>query len=208
MEAFAQELIDFLLHRNEQVTSAEVSIASTLWKRLTIDGKPHPDSFMRGSGEQQTTRVERAQNGTATIVSGLADMVVMKTAHSAFAGFIRDELTTLPETQDRLFATAVRAEWPYTQIARIDFEAERTAIREAMLRTFASHDSRSVQQTLYAMGEAALAACSSIDAITLTMPNIHCIPVDLARFGQQNTNQIFMPTDDPHGTIEATIRRG
>src|SRR5579875_1261599 len=45
MEAFAQELIDFLLSRNPQVTSAEVRIESHLWKRLTVDGQPYPTAF-------------------------------------------------------------------------------------------------------------------------------------------------------------------
>src|SRR6201996_1679270 len=37
MEEYAKELIDFLLKRNPQVTSAEVVIESHLWKRLTVD---------------------------------------------------------------------------------------------------------------------------------------------------------------------------
>src|SRR5580704_9465569 len=108
MEEYAIELIDFLLARNPQVSSAEVQIASTLWKRLTVDGEPHPDTFMRGSGELQTTHVERAQEGAFKIVSGLENLVVLKTAKSAFEGYIKESLTTLPETNDRLFGTAVR----------------------------------------------------------------------------------------------------
>jgi urate oxidase len=39
------------------------------------------------------------------------------------------------------------------------------------------------------------------------MPNKHCLLVDLSRFGQDNPNHIFIPTDEPHGTIEARICR-
>jgi urate oxidase len=212
MEQYARELIDFLLSRNPQVASAEVTVESVLWKRLSFDGIPHPDSFMRGSDERQTTTISRTQNAIFTITSGLDNLVILKTAKSAFAGYIKDSLTTLPETHDRLFGTALRAAWRYTPAAISStedaaFDTLRHTIRETMLRTFAAHDSKSVQQTLYAMGEAALNAVSQIDEITLLMPNKHCLLVDLARFNQTNPNEIFVPTDEPHGTIEATLRR-
>jgi urate oxidase len=76
-----------------------------------------------------------------------------------------------------------------------------------MLRTFANHLSKSVQQTLYAMAESALEAVPEIDEIEITMPNKHCLLVDLSRFGQDNPNEIFVPTDEPHGYIEARVRR-
>ena len=174
MEDYAKELADFLLDRNPQVESASIRIESTLWKRLTIEGKPYPSAFMRGSGELQTTSVERAQGGAFQIFSGLDNLVLLKTANSSFEGYIKDPLTTLPET---------------------------------MLRTFANHDSKSVQQTLYAMAESALEAVFEIDEIEITMPNKHCLLVDLSRFGQDNPNEIFVPTDEPQGYIEARVRR-
>jgi urate oxidase len=210
MEDYAMELVDFLLSRNPQVESAEVVVESTLWKRLIVDGKPYPTGFMRGSDERQTTTVSRTQSGNFAVASGLNGLTVMKTAQSGFVGYIKDSLTTLPETTDRLFATALKAEWPYTNKAiaeGIDFNKVRTHLREALISTFAKHDSLSVQQTLYAMAEAALAHTDIIDEIYMLMPNKHNLLVDLGRFGQTNPNHIFVPTDEPHGTIEATVRR-
>jgi urate oxidase len=210
MEAYAQELIDYILTRNPQVFSAEVIIESTMWKRLTIDGKPYPTAFMRGSDERQTTCVEKTQNGELTIVSGLDRLTVMKTSHSGFVGYIKESLTTLPETTDRLFATALKAEWTYTPegiAAGIDFNKVRGHLRETMVTAFAKHDSLSVQQTLFAMGEAALAHTDIISQVYMLMPNKHQLLVDLGRFGLENKNHIFVPTDEPHGTIEATIVR-
>lgn len=205
MEEYATELIDFLLGRNPQVKSASVRIASALWKRLTIDGEPHADTFMRGSNERQTTQVERAQQGEFRTVSGLDELVLLKTAKSGFEGFIQESLTTLKETDDRLFGTAVRAEWLYSA-GLLDYEAVRAKIREAMLKVFANHESKSVQQTLYAMAEAAM-ECAEISEIELAMPNKHCLLVDLSRFGQDNQNEIFVPTEEPHGYIEARVVR-
>ena len=206
MEEFAMELGDFLLARNPQVSSAAVEIASTMWKRLIVDGEPHPDTFMRGSGELQTTKVERAQGGAFKIVSGLQDMVVLKTAKSGFEGYIKESLTTLPETKDRLFGTAVRAVWVYCS-TDFDYDTVRAKIRETMLKTFADHDSKSVQQTLYAMAESALIEVAEISEMELGMPNKHCLLVDLSRFGQNNPNEIFVPIDEPHGYIEARVVR-
>src|SRR3984957_9209354 len=114
MDDYAKDLADFLLKRNLQVSSASVRIESTLWKHLTVDGEPHPSAFMRGSGELQTANVERTQDGRFHILSGLDNLVLLKTANSGFEGYIKDSLTTLKETSDRLFGTAVSAEWRYT----------------------------------------------------------------------------------------------
>jgi urate oxidase len=206
MEDYAKELADFLLGRNPQVTSASIRVESTLWKRLTVDGKPHPSAFMRGNDELQTTDVERAQKGPLHVLSGLDNLVLLKTSNSGFEGYIKDSLTTLPETKDRLFGTAVSATWRYVS-PDLPFDCIRVKLRETMLRTFANHDSKSVQQTLYAMAESALEDVSEIDEIEITMPNKHCLLVDLSRFGQDNPNEIFVPTDEPHGYIEARVRR-
>lgn len=210
MEDFAKELIDFFLSRNPQVTGVEVNIESHLWKRLAVDGEPYPTAFMHGSDERQTTRVSRRPGEPFSITSGLDRLNILKTAQSGFVGYIKDELTTLPETTDRLFGTALKAEWPYTARAieeGIDFNKVRRHLRETMLSTFAKHDSLSVQHTMYAMGEAALDHTDIINEVHLLMPNKHNLLVDLGRFGEPNQNHIFVPTDEPHGTIEATVRR-
>jgi urate oxidase len=206
MEDFAKELVDFLLGRNPQVSSVSVTVEAALWKRLSVDGAPHPTSFMRGSNEVQTATVTRGRKGGFSIQSGLNNLVVMKTADSAFEDYIVDDLTTLKPTEDRLFCTAVTAEWSYT-VETLAFDAMREALREAMIKTFANHKSKSVQETLYEMGKSALERVAEVDQIELTMPNKHCLLVDLSRFGQDNPNEIFVPTDEPAGHIQARVRR-
>jgi urate oxidase len=206
MEDYAKDLVDFLLGRNPQVSAVSVAVEGVMWKRLTVDGKPHPTSFMRGSGEVQTTTVTRETSGPFQISSGFQNLVVMKTADSGFENYIKDDLTTLKETSDRLFCTAVTADWRYTS-STLDFDATRAALREAMLKVFANHKSKSVQETLYEMGKAALERVPEAADIDLVMPNKHCLLIDLARFGEENPNEIFVPTDEPAGHIEARVRR-
>ena len=207
MEGFAAELAAFLLEHNPRVSAAEIHIESALWKRLTIDGAAHPHAFMKGSNELATATLKATREGS-TLLCGIAEMVVLKTAQSGFIGFKRDELTTLPETADRLLGTAVAASWAYAAMPE-DAAALllREQVRESLLRTFALHESKSVQQTLFAMAEDAIEAVAEVTEITLTMPNRHNLLVDLQRFGQVNATEIFVPIDDPSGYIEARVTR-
>lgn len=76
-----------------------------------------------------------------------------------------------------------------------------------MLETSAGHESLSAQQTLYAMGAAALEARDDIDRITLTIPNKHRVLVDLQPCCLENADEVFLATDEPHGTITGTLQR-
>ncbi len=77
----------------------------------------------------------------------------------------------------------------------------------AMLKVFAENYSPSAQTTLFEMGQAALATCAEISRIDLAMPNKHCLLIDLAPFGLKNENEVFVPTEEPFGLIEASLGR-
>jgi len=206
MEEFGKELVTFFLDHNPQVSAARVALSEKSWQHLPVGGELHPTTFVQSSAERQTAEIALTRGGTPSVHSGLDDLVIMKTAGSAFAGFIKDSLTTLPEAADRLFATSIRARWNYSSPAG-SFPVLRSKIRDILLNVFAGHISKSVQHTLYAMGEAALANVPEIEDMELMMPNKHYLLADLSRFGQDNPNEIFVPIDEPHGTIEARLRR-
>jgi urate oxidase len=130
----------------------------------------------------------------------------LKTTKSAFTGYIKDKLTTLKPATDRIFGTRASVKWDYAADSP-DYLQVRARILAALLKEFAAHDSMSVQHTLFDMGKAALAAAPEIARITLMMPNLHHLLADLSPFGQDNPNHIFVPVDEPHGLIEATIER-
>jgi len=197
VEAFLTRLADHFVEK-QAVSAVRLSGMEHAWTRLA------DHAFVQPGREQWTCVVTRDSNGTS-VVAGLSDLIVLKTAHSAFAGFPRDEYTTLPETSDRIFATAVTAAWSY-RAGFANFGA-RAAVRSALVDAFAAHDSQSVQHTLKAMAEAALRACPDVTDITLSMPNRHHLLVDLKPFGLDNPNEVFVATDQPYGLIEATFRR-
>jgi urate oxidase len=164
-----------------------------------------PHGFTRGPEEVRVASVS-ATRDSVEIEAGLGGLGLLKTAGSGFEGFPRDRFTTLRETDDRIFATDLSARWRYAGFPP-SCDAAWGEVRRALIDAFTAHQSRSVQHTLYAMGEAALAACPELVEIDLTMPNRHHLPVDLAPFGLTNRNEIFVATTEPHGLIRGTVAR-
>ena len=205
VEAFGRRLAAHFLTNNSQVSRVSIDIFETLWKRMKFDGRGHPHSFVKGSDEKRTANIT-ASRECVIVESGVEDLIVLKTTGSGFSGFIKDPFTSLPETTDRIFSTAIKATWRYANAGAATDEVFH-AIRRTILQVFADHDSLSVQHTLYAIGEAILDKFLSVDEIAFSLPNIHCLPVDISKFGLENDNRIFVPTDEPHGLIEARLSR-
>ena len=200
----------FFLERNPAMRSVELTLRETRWERLTVDGGAHPHAFRApgpGGPMARVTTTREDGNVRVETESGVDDLYLLKTGGSGFAGFRRDELTTLPETADRLLSTLLKGRWLYGAEPGGGYEAANAAALEAMLAVFAQEYSVSVQATLYRMGRAAIGAVPEIRRVTLGMPNRHYLPFDLTRFGLPNTNEVFFPTDEPHGQIEASVER-
>jgi urate oxidase len=199
-ELFADHLVRHFLQENPQVSSAEIAITEHLWNRIDRY------TFEQRGPELRTATVNGDRYKT-TVVSGIDDLVLLKTTKSSFEGYIKDKYTTLPETSDRILATALRATWKYSD-PDIPFDTIWHGIRKSMVEAFAEHESKSVQHTLYAVGERVLDTFPQVGEIEIAMPNKHCLLVDLARFGLENKNEIFVPVDEPHGYIKARLVRG
>lgn len=201
IETFGRGITGHFLSRLPHLNQVTVQIEQVPWGRIG----EHSAAFRQEGAERRTVEIS-ATRSTRQFKSGLRALHVLKTADSSFAGFMKDEWTTLGETNDRLFGTIISADWTYSRLD-IDFNATFTQVREALIEAFATHRSLSVQQTLFAMAQAALSDCPVVDEIHLTLPNKHCLLVDLERFGLENPNQIFVPIDEPSGYIEARVTR-
>jgi len=206
IEAFACELGDYFLSEQPQVAKVGIEVQEKAWQRMIVDGAPEVTTFKLGGAELQTARAERERGGAWNVTSGIAGLTILKTTKSAFTGYIKDKLTTLKPATDRIFGTCATVTWEYAPAAP-NYAEVRARILAALQKEFAAHDSMSVQHTLFDMGTAALAAAPEIARIHLAMPNLHHLPADLSHFGLDNPNHIFIPIDEPHGTIEATVER-
>jgi urate oxidase len=170
-----------------------------------VGGRPHPHAFARAGAEKRLSTVTYTKDG-AWVVSGLTDLILLKSTGSEFRGYPKDRYTTLEETRDRVLATAVVARWRYDRLD-VDWGAAFTQARAALIEAFAAKHSLALQQTLYAMGSAALKARPEIAEIRLSLSNKHHFVVDLSPFGLKNDNEVFYASDRPYGLIEGTVTR-
>ena len=205
-EEFARILAGHFIETFLHVFRATVTLEQVLWDRIVVDGKPHDHSFAKSTTARRTATARAQRGEPITLTGGVTGLEVIKTTKSGFAGFLRDQYTTLKETTDRIFGTSVDAAWTYDS-AEADFNAGFAAARRAILDVFATHDSLGVQQTIFAMGEAVLAAVPAICEISFTMPNQHRLLVNLEPFKMTNSNEIFVTTSEPFGLIKGTLAR-
>ena len=188
--------------QDSQVSTVTVSIDEFAWRPIGSA----PDAFTRDRTSTRTCALVMERDGL-TVDAGIADLVVMKTSKSAFSGFPRDEYTTLAETEDRLLATKVSAVWRYVDGASVDYDASFEAVSRTLLDVFAEHFSVSVQASIWIIGQAIVERHPEVAEITMTLPNLHHWLADIERFGISNDRKVYVSTTEPHGLIQATVRR-
>ena len=204
IEAYASALgrhfLDF-----DQVDRAIVNVREHAWRPLNAGGGTAEGAFVRGGEGTRIATVASGRDETV-VEAGIEDLVVMKTSRSAFSGFPRDRFTTLADTEDRLMATRLTAIWRYGAPG-VDFDATWNAVRGTLLEVFADHDSPSVQASIWIIGKAMLERHQELEEVRMVLPNLHHWTVDLEQFGIDNDRLVYVSTTEPHGLIEATIRR-
>lgn len=208
-EDYALALGARFLDATPAATASRIEVEEYAWDRIEVAGAGHDHAFVRRGGEVRTTVVtqDRSDGEQAWVVSGVKDLVVLKSTGSEFKGFLQDEYTTLPEADDRILATSLVARWRYESADGIDWNKSYDDIRQVMLETFATTYSRALQESLYAMGSSVLEARPEVAEIKFSAPNKHHFLVDLSPFGLENDGEVFIAADRPYGLIEATVQR-
>ncbi|KAI5474323.1 urate oxidase, partial [Pseudohyphozyma bogoriensis] len=209
------------------IHAASIHVTKLKWSRIPVAGKPHKHSFVRNGEEKRFTSVyvngrQGKDQLSATVTSGVQDLLVLKTTESSFENYIVDKYTTLAPVDDRIFSTAVDCSYTVNLPSKaltteslaslpIDFEAIYRSAEVATLEVFATHNSASVQATLYKMCERILKENKEVGEVTYKLPNKHYFAVDMSYIGVNNTKpkdaEVFMPVDAPSGLIIATVGR-
>jgi urate oxidase len=205
-EEFCQVLARKFLDSYPQISSVAITAHETRWVRLSFGGKPHPHSFVLDSNGKPFIEVS-ATRKEMSMSSGIDGFAFMKSTQSGWEKYVKDRYTTIAETNDRMCATSMVASWKWSG-KPASYPATNKKILDTLLEVFAMTYSASVQDSLYRMGEAALAAVPEISEISMACPNMHFILMNLKPFGLDNNNDVFLPTDEPHGQIECTVGRG
>ena len=213
IEDYALALGRRLLDATPAATGARVRVEEHAWDRIFVGGdtwEGHDHAFVRRGGEVRTAEVDVTRDG-ATVASGLTDLVVLKSTGSEFRGFLTDDYTTLPETDDRVLASSLTASWRWSDdVVGRPADEWNTAygeVRSTLLELFATTYSRALQETLWAMGRAVLERQPAVAEISFAAPNKHHHLVDLSPFGVANEGEVFIAADRPYGLIEATVTR-
>ncbi len=208
-EQFALELADHFLDAAPVADGAKIEVVQEPWERIDVDGQGHDHSFVKSGSGKRTTVVQvdgRGADRKTHVISGLTDLVVLKTAGSEFVGFLKDQYTILAEDTERILSTSLIARWRY-ESTDVDWNKTYDGIKALLLQRFAEVYSKALQQSLYAMGEAVLEQFPEVAEIKFSAPNKHHFLVDLEPFGVDNPNQVFYAADRPYGLIEATVLR-
>lgn len=212
IEDYALDLARHFVNDIGPVGAARVEVEEYRWERVTVAGQPDPHTFSRASHDVRTTAVTVVSGTPGTtmtwIVSGLQDLVVLKSTGSEFSGFLKDRYTTLAETSDRILATSLTARWRYGAGARPEsWDEAHGQIRQILVERFATLHSLALQQTLWEMGRAVLEARDDVAEIRLSAPNKHHFLADLSPFGLDNPGEVFHAADRPYGLIQCAVQR-
>ncbi|WP_133917762.1 factor-independent urate hydroxylase [Streptomyces sp. NBC_00582] len=211
-EQFGIHLARHFVTSQDAIHRARIRVEEYAWERIEHSGEG-AHSFVRRGQETRLTQI--TYDGSSwEVVSGLKDLTVMNSTDSEFRGYVKDRYTTLPEAHDRVLATDVSARWRFhwsddSQDAP-DWDASYAEVKGHLLRAFAETYSRSLQQTLYAMGARIIEHRDEIDEVRFSLPNKHHFLVDLAPFGLKNDTAdgaVYFAADRPYGLIEATVLR-
>ncbi|XP_059089331.1 uricase-like [Tigriopus californicus] len=216
-ERFALLLARHFLNQYSHVVRAKIEVVEHPWKRITYskNGPQHNHAFVSVPDCERSAKVTLVRNGTAQVESGLNKLQVLKTTQSAFVNFYRDEFASLPDMEDRIFSTVVKANWTYDTIANVNFDQAFEKVKLAILRGFAGCPDRgvyspSVQQSMYLIQKDILDQIRQLRDVYMQMPNKHYFSVDLSKFprvGSKTNDEVFLPVDKPSGMIEATLAR-
>ncbi|ADD42219.1 factor-independent urate hydroxylase [Stackebrandtia nassauensis] len=200
VETFGLRLARHFVDEFDPIHGASVDLDEYAWQRVG------DHSFSRGSGGETRTAHIGYDGDVATVSAGLKDLLLLNSTDSEFTGYIKDRYTTLPETKDRILATAVSATWVYAS-DDLDFTRAFADARGAVIAAFADTYSLSLQQTLYSIGERVLSAVPEVTEVSLSLPNKHHFVYDLSPFGLDNPGLVFNAADRPYGLIEGTVKR-
>ncbi|KAH6562804.1 hypothetical protein BASA60_006617 [Batrachochytrium salamandrivorans] len=180
----------------DKATGSLISTTSPTDTKLVVG--PHPHSFYRAGEQKRLTDITAERVHSAGKSAAPASNFQIK--FSITSGIYVTAKWTFPPSIESLQDNSAPV-----------FTPTYNAVRQITLDLFANHDSPSVQNTLYRMGELVLTACPHVHDITYELPNKHVFVYDLKRFGIDNktggASTVYYPVADPSGLITATISR-
>jgi urate oxidase len=180
-----------LLESSPRISSVRIDGTERAWDHVPVESGESRFTFSRRDDGRHTTRVV-SSNADVSVESGIEDLVVLKSP-------------TSKGPAPGLTAMAIRARWHYST-TDISYGPSWNGVRKMILETFAEHEARSAQHTLYAIGEMVLNEIADIDEIRLSIEDRGYTSVEPSG-GRLASAEILKPADGPTEVVEAVLRR-
>ena len=214
-EEFAIALARHFVQQYPLVFRAKVTVKLAPWSRYSGQ---HHHGFIQSGSEIRSARVIVSKGGIIeSVVAGVTGLKVLKTTQSGYEGFLHDEYTLLPDTRERILATSMSSTWKYcskkTDFETAEYDVMYKHVLDACLDRFFGPMSTgvyspSVQYTLHEMGTKVIETVPLVSSIHFSLPNLHFIPCAPVNSPGGFEDDVYVGTQEPHGTIEAVITRG
>jgi len=205
LEDLALVLCARVLEQHAAIGRVRIDVVEQPWARLDVSGKAQGQAFTPAGMERRTTAV--TSNGKRTaVVSGIENLVVMRTAGFAPPRRAIDADQGRSDGLQPLLVVALSARWTYST-PDIAFAPYRLGARAAIVETVARHAARSLHHTLYAVGDVLLATYQEIVDVTLGAEERPYRPADLFQTGIENPDVVFVARDEPVALVEVTVTR-
>mmetsp|Transcript_22307 Transcript_22307/g.88550 ORF Transcript_22307/g.88550 Transcript_22307/m.88550 type:complete len:358 (-) Transcript_22307:246-1319(-) len=224
-EDFGIALAAHFLAEYPWLTKVEIEVEQSGWTRFVDDKSAAHDHAWLKSPDRDAAIVTHVR-GTQTpeVVSQIRQMTFLKTTQSGFEGYLVDKYTKLPFTRERCLASELSAEWHYSPASSgwfvggktnaADYAAIRADVKKCIYSALfgpaaGGHYSPSLQTTIYDAGCLALETVPTLAKIAIDTPNLHYLP---AKFladvgGEPFADDVFIPTNEPSGSIYCCINR-
>ena len=236
-EQFGVDLVRHFLAEYPVLSRARADVRMVVWDRAVVDGESHSHGWIKRGSESPSAGVEMereggegGEGGEVSVTARVGGWTVFKSTQSGFAGYLTDKYTLLPPCTERCLSTELSAEWKYSWkyspasaasaasapgsgTPTFDFAGSRSAVMRELTRgVFGPAQvgvfSPSLQATIYDAACLVLSSVPSIASIKIDTPNKHYLPcLQLEEMGETFDNDIFVPTDEPSGTITCTVAR-
>jgi urate oxidase len=193
LEDFAALVGNRLLERYDHMEGVHVSVQQVPFERV------RGNVMRRRYDHYAVAELDLDRNGVVSARSGWNGLHLIKLAGSSFAGFVRDEYTTLPEAEDRPLFVHMNVGWTNTDLSRC---APSEDVRDVAVSTFCDIRSASIQELVYQIGVEVLERFSEIATVDFYAENRLW---DSAAPGDGAT--VYTDARPPFGVITLTLER-
>jgi urate oxidase len=159
-------------------------------------------AFQRTYDDRGVAELTLGRDGIVEERSGREGLHLLKLTGSSFAGFVRDEYTTLSESHDRPLFVHLDVHWRHVDVTKRPAGED---VRASVVETFAALESASIQGLVHEMGVRVLERFAEIEEVSFAAQNRLW---DTAQVSEENERvRIYTDPRPPYGAVELTLRR-